>query len=494
LTVLLNWPEAAKAGQYVVVQCHPTYSGGTAYFNAQTGGAHASHLKFFNSCSDASKGMGVYEEGATTAHGSWGALNWWAPQGTVFNRVEFQNRRTAGSGWSTWIQSDNQFVSLHPADNTWDGRQTTLAEFTSFSVLASCSDKDGCPHNNAHNHVRRLWFTVNDPNPPGLVAGGELLEGGVRRGTELLTLWLSDLAPGLESASVSVNDRLVHSFDWRPACNLHLGVPLRLVPCATNRSVDLALSTENSPWVTGSNTLSICVRDFALASRCIERVVTVDNTCPGSGGTQASKLTGGVQVGNEADNVLPRAVVRSHVTPFVRGRVETSAGTPVGGATVCVFETVDLPDAGPELVATPRSAANGNFVTALDPGPSRRLMFVYRYNNQIQADSAVLGSIVVPTLRVADKTLSNGDNARFRGTVPGPNAGNRAVVLQARVGRKWRTFKQVRTNPDGSYTGLYRFTQTRGLVRYVFRARVKRQGGYPYLPGGSKKRRVLVRG
>ena len=77
---------------------------------------------------------------------------------------------------------------------------------------------------------------------------------------------------------------------------------------------------------------------------------------------------------------------------------------------------------------------------------------------------------------------------------PGPNAEGRAVALQARVGRKWRTFKQLRTDSDGQFRGRYRFTQTVGRVRYVFRALVKSQSGYPYEPGASRKRKLVVRG
>ena len=29
------------------------------------------------------------------------------------------------------------------------------------------------------------------------------------------------------------------------------------------------------------------------------------------------------------------------------------------------------------------------------------------------------------------------------------------MTLQARVGRKWRTFKQLRTDLDGSFAGIY---------------------------------------
>ncbi len=68
------------------------------------------------------------------------------------------------------------------------------------------------------------------------------------------------------------------------------------------------------------------------------------------------------------------------------------------------------------------------------------------------------------------------------------------MALQARVGRKWRTFKQVQTRDGGRFRGKYRFTQTVGRVRYIFRALVKNQSGYPYDPGASRKRKLVVRG
>ncbi|MGZ5324890.1 MAG: hypothetical protein ACXWZ3_12675, partial [Solirubrobacterales bacterium] len=67
-------------------------------------------------------------------------------------------------------------------------------------------------------------------------------------------------------------------------------------------------------------------------------------------------------------------------------------------------------------------------------------------------------------------------------------------ALQARAGRKWRTFKQLRTDALGVFRGKYPFKQTVGVVTYTFRALVKRQGEYPYEPGSSRKRKLLVRG
>ena len=119
----------------------------------------------------------------------------------------------------------------------------------------------------------------------------------------------------------------------------------------------------------------------------------------------------------------------------------------------------------------------------------------YRYgNHQIQSPNLYLDSSVMPTLRLTRSSLSNGHSVGFRGRIPGPGNDGRGVTLQAKVGKKWRSFKQLQTDSNGRFRGKYRFTQTHGTVLYVFRALVKKQGGYPYSPGASQKRKLLVRG
>src|SRR5262249_44724185 len=151
----------------------------------------------------------------------------------------------------------------------------------------------------------------------------------------------------------------------------------------------------------------------------------------------------------------------------------------------------------------------------------------YRSNDQtLEQGDMQLSSIVVPTLGVGPdtgaqasakekRTIRNGKTARFSGQIPGPYAAGRVVALEALIGRgcskrhkggsasaakkrcmpnKWRTFKTLRTDSKGHYSGTYRFTQTTGTVRYSFRATVPDQAGYPYLKGSSDVRQVKVRG
>ncbi|MGH2955605.1 MAG: hypothetical protein ACRDL6_01230, partial [Solirubrobacterales bacterium] len=126
---------------------------------------------------------------------------------------------------------------------------------------------------------------------------------------------------------------------------------------------------------------------------------------------------------------------------------------------------------------------------------SRKLDLVYRHNNQVlERPDLLVQSRAVPSFKAKPKRLRNGRKVRFKGRIPGPGHANRTISLQARAGKKWRTFKSVRTDDHGRFKGVYRFTQTRGRTRYVFRALVKRQGGYPFLPGPSRKRKVTVVG
>ena len=265
-------------------------------------------------------------------------------------------------------------------------------------------------------------------------------------------------------------------------------------PCASSTSVPFAIDTQKDPgWVDGPNDVRICSTDIAgNGSACLQRTVVVDNSCPASGGaTPATSLDTGIEVAGQLSGT---AAVNSNSSPIVRGTVRNGAGNPVSGATVCIYETIDLPDGSRQLVQLANTQGNGRFATRLDAGPSRDLDVVYRYNSSTLARELGIDSTVVPTLKIADKTLANGDSVRFRGAVPGPNAESRVITLQARAGKKWRTFKQLRTNSLGSFKGRYRFTQTTARTRYTFRAVVKRQGGYPYEPGSSRKRKVLVTG
>jgi hypothetical protein len=320
-----------------------------------------------------------------------------------------------------------------------------------------------------------------------------LVSGGIKHGRETVQLAAKDVGGGLRGFHVYVNGALSRNEDYcRPPSD---GRYRQLRPCSDSLQRQLEVDTERDPgWTSGPNDLRICSFDASGqdSSSCIRQTVQVDNSCPASGGVEpATSLNAGVDAGSGA---VRSAAVRSTEDVVVRGQLRDGNGRPMGGATICVFETVHLDDASRELAATTVTQGNGRFATQLDRGPSRDVQVVYRYSNQVLTDMATVKSSVVPTLSVAHSRLHNGEAEFFSGLLPGPRAEARAVALQARVGKKWRTFKQLTSDSRGRFRGQYKFVSTFGTVRYRFRALVKRQGGYPYEPGYSRKARVLVRG
>lgn len=223
-------------------------------------------------------------------------------------------------------------------------------------------------------------------------------------------------------------------------------------------------------------------------------MVEVDNVCEGSGGSvQGESMEAGLDSGT--GQLSPSIVVRSTRGATVRGSLRSASGDAVPGASICLFEAPDAPGAPQELGQVVKTKGDGSFAAQLPAGPSRKLDLIYRYNNRlVEKANLRVGSVVEPTLTVRPKRLRNGRSVHFFGDLPGPNESDRVVTMQARTGKKWRTFKQLRTDAKGRFRGKYRFTQTHGRASYVFRAVVKKQGGYPYEPGASPRRKVVVTG
>lgn len=96
------------------------------------------------------------------------------------------------------------------------------------------------------------------------------------------------------------------------------------------------------------------------------------------------------------------------------------------------------------------------------------------------------------SLRASRRTVRNGSVVTFRGNVKANGAGRAGVLvsMQARVGRRWVTFRVVRTNSAGSFGARYRFQRTFRTQTYAFRAHVPAQGAFT---PGTDSRTVRVR-
>jgi hypothetical protein len=179
------------------------------------------------------------------------------------------------------------------------------------------------------------------------------------------------------------------------------------------------------------------------------------------------------------------------------GRLTTGQGAPIGGASVVVEGRARSGGAFVPL-GTARTDVQGNFRFKIPAGPSRTVRYRYDGTNTVQpaAEQLVTKVRAAARLKASRRRLRNGQAVRFSGRLLGrpiPSAG-KLVALQAKVGRRWRTFATPRANAKGVFRHRYRFTATTGMRRYAFRAVVAREAAYPYERGLSRILTVTVKG
>jgi hypothetical protein len=175
----------------------------------------------------------------------------------------------------------------------------------------------------------------------------------------------------------------------------------------------------------------------------------------------------------------------------------TANGGPVPNAAVTVLARPRTGGAF-EPVATLRTDSDGRASLSSGSGPSRTLRFRWPGTGTVRPASADI-PVVVParsSISVDRRRVRNGDTVTFRGRLRGrplPDGG-KLVDLQVRLRGRWRTFATPRADSGGRWAFAYRFEATRGLVRYRFRALIRREAAYPYELGYSRAVRVTVRG
>lgn len=195
--------------------------------------------------------------------------------------------------------------------------------------------------------------------------------------------------------------------------------------------------------------------------------------------------------------VRPRS--RYGQTVRLSGRLTAPGANPLADRDVEVFEQLALPGAPWRPIATVRTSRTGRFVYRALRGASRTLRFRYGGTGKIRGRTSDVRLLVkaVTSLRANRRAVVNGEDVVFRGRLKGgplPST-SKLLQLQAFSRGRWLTFATPRADSaSGLWSYRYRFAATRGRVRYRFRARVPREGSYPYETGISRVTRVTVRG
>ncbi len=202
--------------------------------------------------------------------------------------------------------------------------------------------------------------------------------------------------------------------------------------------------------------------------------------------------------GRESSRI--RAGRKSRVA--VSARLLDDAGEPMEGNEIEVRERIG--SGAWKVVARASTGASGRVGLRLGAGPSRRIQVVALDTRTSTGASSEELAVDVPaqvTIRVARRSLRNGQAARFSGRVLGGHLPSRGRELELqgfnpRRGR-WQPVmtEGLRCDGRGRWKARYRFSATTGgTVTYRFRVRLAPRPDHPYAEGHSRTVAVRVSG
>ena len=93
---------------------------------------------------------------------------------------------------------------------------------------------------------------------------------------------------------------------------------------------------------------------------------------------------------------------------------------PVATTSVCIYSRVET-DAGREFLGIAVTDPAGGYRFPIPAGPSREVIAIHRPDQRQLRASAMLRTVVHPTLRARATVVRNGDSAYFEGEIPGPH-------------------------------------------------------------------------
>lgn len=349
----------------------------------------------------------------------------------------------------------------------------------------------------ANFQIHRADVTLTDDMPPAfaLPPSGPLLDTQhPLTGVKQVFVWAADRGSGVKNVLFEVDGAVVAKAtldDNDGQCQTPYTVPR---PCPLE--VRGTVSFNTATVLDGHHQLRLLVTDATdtnVAAWGPIPIVTNNGSCDPNPRSAAMKVR--ATFGGRGRRARVRTV-RYGQQLRVRARVRHPDGTPAPGVPVCVAVRTAVPRASVRDGRIVATDAAGNVRAVIGRGPSRRVYFIVRGADGASVDSLLLKVRAPVSLRLSRHRLSNGQMLRFRGTVGGTPRPAKGVVvaLEVKKGRSWQPFDNTHTLRRGRFSGRHRFTRTTGVQRYVFRARIPAQVGYPFAGGTSRPVAVVVRG
>jgi hypothetical protein len=500
---------AVPGARFVFEQCDPALPGGGVP-NSEHG--YDAAFAAFQNCAAPGGAIGLSVSAPVSA--SFGAL-WVTIPATPEGFVEAETITTVQSGIGPGDPANPLHYS-HINENGFPGpapEETRIFHLRdapaflrwnggSLEIYVSCDGNIGACSPGPALGAHYIAATEVDPNPPVLATPtGTALSAAILRGHQSLAAEASDVGGGLTSLGVLVNGLAVAPTVPGACATAQVSnrstygtVAYSPSPCPPRLAGTWSLDTSAYPFHDGANTIAVCASDFATLgapnTTCSPaKTVAVDNSCT------ESPVAGGSQISAQFSSSNAETETVGYGTAAeVTGELQSAAGDPISGATICV-KSQTLETGEPQApVAAVKTDAAGHFAYAVPAGPNRELMLGYRHDSFQVAHDVRYYAHAAPGLKAGPPKVANGSAVHLWGALPGPAAGGRVVILQANVvgSRRWITFRRATTDEAGAFKAGYRFHSTTRKTRYRFRAIVPRQDHYPYVEGHSAPAPVLV--
>jgi hypothetical protein len=299
VAMLLLAAAEARAGFYSVAQCG-WYIGADADWWDSTGGAKfrpdaycalpagqdpfdGAHLKSFT------------RDGQGTVTGNrFARWRWVAPPTTNIRQVRgswwhtlhdgFEQRlgaATVGGDFAPFLIATTTDTVPREFVNTFTPSVPAIED----RLLCARADSKWCALDpGSWSGLRALTLTIDDGVPPGAwITGGDLTDGGWRRGSQFVAFAGYDAGSGVRSGDTMLDggriglaeypcEQALIDGEWRGT---------RMQPCLTDVSGTLTIDTRR--FSDGTHTLSHCTADFAANVACApQREVLIDNNPPAS--------------------------------------------------------------------------------------------------------------------------------------------------------------------------------------------------------------------
>ncbi|MFT4049467.1 MAG: hypothetical protein QM648_06455 [Solirubrobacterales bacterium] len=365
---------------------------------------------------------------------------------------------------------------------------------TRLSVGVFCTAEDGCgsiPFNDLSAALTNARVDIEDPSAPEIVAvSGSLPGSSGAAGQQTLDVTATDVGGGVASVAVSIDGHPAQTISSGGSC----GEPYTLrQPCPSGVTPRFTIDT--SALVDGAHTATIVATD--AAGNESNPTTFAFNVSSGGAGPKAAN-------GNPAVSVPTIRMVQSTVlskggrAAILAGRLTTSSGAPIAGATLEV-SALDLGvyDAQERSLSSVTTDAAGGFSMRVGPSGARRFTFSFRPapGAGITASaSAVLRENLALTIRRSKARVKPRGLLTLSGRLSGAGsaAGGAPVEIDVKIGKRWRAVGVVDTSSRGSWKWRYRFTRVEQPTRFYFRAQVRRTTSWPWPTTLSSQTKVLV--